>query len=111
MLRPLQPLTGRGELAILVMDLDRFKYVNDTLGHPAGDALLKMVAQRLRRCVRENDIIARLGGDEFTIVLPELRDTSPGNAVRFGGRCASCPGSWAIERLPIRSSPGRPSRH
>ena len=55
-------------LAVLMLDLDRFKEVNDTLGHPAGDALLKGVAGRLRDCVRETDAVARLGGDEFAIV-------------------------------------------
>jgi diguanylate cyclase (GGDEF)-like protein len=56
------------ELAVLMLDLDRFKEVNDTLGHPAGDALLKSAAERLRGCVRDTDIVARLGGDEFAIV-------------------------------------------
>ena len=55
-------------IAILALDLDRFKEVNDTLGHPVGDALLKSVTERLRSCVRETDTIARLGGDEFAIV-------------------------------------------
>jgi diguanylate cyclase (GGDEF)-like protein len=60
----------RGEcLAVLCLDLDHFKSVNDTLGHPIGDELLKVVAERLRRCTREPDTIARLGGDEFAIVM------------------------------------------
>lgn len=58
-------------LAILILDLDRFKYVNDTLGHPLGDALLKGVAGRLTAVMkRETDLVARLGGDEFAILLP-----------------------------------------
>ncbi|MGI9436826.1 MAG: putative bifunctional diguanylate cyclase/phosphodiesterase [Geminicoccaceae bacterium] len=63
---------GRGEkVGVLCLDLDRFKNVNDTLGHPVGDALLEAVADRLRSCVREVDTVARLGGDEFAIIVHE----------------------------------------
>ena len=59
---------AREGLALLYLDLDKFKNVNDTLGHPVGDALLEAVGRRLQNCVREDDIIARLGGDEFAII-------------------------------------------
>ncbi|WP_374538959.1 EAL domain-containing protein [Chitinimonas taiwanensis] len=59
--------------ALAFMDLDNFKYVNDSLGHSVGDALLVEVAQRIRACVREYDTLARLGGDEFVLLLPETR--------------------------------------
>src|SRR6185312_12724243 len=56
------------QLAVLCLDLDHFKDINDSLGHPVGDVLLKEVARRLTQCITENDTVARLGGDEFAIV-------------------------------------------
>ena len=86
-----------GELALLMLDLDRFKDINDTHGHAAGDVVLQAAARRLRESLRESDLVARLGGDEFAVILPggtdeegmtiaaSLRDVLA-TPVEFGGR-------------------------
>lgn len=77
--RTLEAALGRAgarsrSVGVIMLDLDGFKAINDTHGHPAGDDALREVAARLRRCVRERDLVARLGGDEFVVVLTDLED-------------------------------------
>jgi diguanylate cyclase (GGDEF)-like protein len=73
--------TGVGNGAVLYIDLDHFKKINDTVGHAAGDEVLSIAAQRLRACVKEGDTVARLGGDEFAVILRDIVSAEGAHAV------------------------------
>jgi diguanylate cyclase (GGDEF)-like protein/PAS domain S-box-containing protein len=95
------------KVAVLFIDLDRFKKVNDSLGHQRGDELLKLVAQRFRACVREMDTLARLGGDEFTIIAPGV--DGPRDAVAIAQKViAACDKFFLIggHRVHLSASVG-----
>ena len=89
-------LVGRRSLyaAVLFIDLDRFKLINDTLGHSAGDELLKEVAERLKKCVRLSDIVGRLGGDEFIALLPDIE--------QFEDVIIICKRIYSIFEIPVK---------
>ena len=96
---------GATPFAIFYLDLDHFKRINDTLGHPVGDLLLQEVARRIKACVRENDIVARLGGDEFAILQLDVSDPThsrpwpPRSATRW---CSPTP--WPATMSGCRSA-------
>ncbi|HUS61721.1 MAG TPA: GGDEF domain-containing protein, partial [Acidimicrobiales bacterium] len=98
---------SNGSCALLFMDLDRFKEVNDTFGHAAGDELLRSVATRLATCVRDEDTVARLSGDEFVILLPHL--ASPEHVVEVARRVLdtlSSPVTVGEQRMLLSGSIG-----
>ncbi|NWB90625.1 EAL domain-containing protein [Pseudomonas agarici] len=72
---------GASPFAVFYLDLDHFKRINDTLGHPVGDLLLQEVARRLKSCTRETDLVARLGGDEFAVLQTEMREPAVSGAL------------------------------
>ncbi len=91
-------------LALLLIDLDRFKVINDTLGHAVGDELLVLVAKRLRSAVRDSDIVARLGGDEFVIVLPCI--DSPDDAAAVASKILSLIAApYVVANRELRTAP------
>lgn len=81
-------------IAMLLIDIDRFKNINDTLGHGMGDALLRLAASKLKSCIRECDTLSRWGGDEFVLLLPGVQDVD--TAVAIANRCL------AVLKLPFR---------
>ncbi|GAB4228935.1 MAG: hypothetical protein Kow0032_09810 [Methyloligellaceae bacterium] len=90
-------------MAVMCLDLDRFKDVNDTLGHPTGDALLKAASDRLLDCVRETDVVARLGGDEFAILAENLG--SPNDVLPIARRvCESLARTFELDGHNIATS-------
>ncbi len=103
----LQAKRNDTHLAVIFIDLDRFKLVNDTLGHAVGDKLLQQAAVRLKACLRSGDTLARLGGDEFTAVLPELNDRQ--DAVLIAEKFLAClrlPFQLGVQSVHISSSIG-----
>lgn len=88
-------------LAMLMIDIDRFKNINDTLGHGMGDTLLKLVGSRLKSCIRDCDTLARWGGDEFVLLLPGVQDS--GTAVTIARRCLTAlKKSFAVDGQSLR---------
>ena len=87
----LSQLRRSESIAVLSLDLDHFKNVNDTLGHPIGDLLLKAAADRMRSCLRSEDLVARLGGDEFAIV--QVPSTQPSDVNALAARLIECVGA------------------
>jgi diguanylate cyclase (GGDEF)-like protein len=103
---------NRKKLALMMLDLDRFKEINDTLGHHIGDLLLQVVAEKLTGLLRKEDTVARFGGDEFVLVLPEQKDVQTAlevarkiintfrNAVVIEGHTLIITGSIGISLYP-----------
>jgi diguanylate cyclase (GGDEF)-like protein len=97
-----------GACAVLLLDLDHFKRINDTWGHPTGDRVLREAAQALKACIRQSDEIGRFGGEEFLLLLP---DTTPEGALQLAERCRAALAALTVtadngERVPVSGSFG-----
>ncbi len=102
-------------VAVMFLDLDRFKFINDSLGHTVGDLLLKVVAERIKGCTREQDTVSRIGGDEFVILLADIDDASVvasrilaalSGIVEVGGHSLSTSCSIGISMFPEHGDDG-----
>ena len=93
------------KFSVMFVDLDRFKLINDTLGHAAGDILLKGVGTQFRQCLRDSDVLARFGGDEFVILLHEVSDVAQVSAVALSAPrgCGTGPGRQAFDYVTSRA--------
>jgi diguanylate cyclase (GGDEF)-like protein len=97
----------RTGLALLMVDLDKFKQINDTFGHQAGDEVLRITAERIVRTVRKSDTVARMGGDEFLVLLPDLHDLAVAEGIAAKVVAAlSVPIVLAGREVPITASAG-----
>lgn len=93
----------RRKLAVMYMDLDKFKHINDTFGHDVGDELLKQISERVQGCLRESDILARQGGDEFTILFSEIQEEQI--AIQIAERILTClQAPWNIGKYVIHTT-------
>ncbi len=100
-------VSNENKLAVMFLDLDRFKTINDTLGHDAGDRLLQEVAKRIKSCLRSGDTVARWGGDEFTLVLPHIHSRKDAAAIAERIQAALKPEFALADRnLHVNSSIG-----
>lgn len=98
--------TSPGEVAVIAIDLNKFKHINDTLGHHVGDGLLIAVAERLRPCVRPADTVARLGGDEFAVLLPNTSRSGAHTVLQRIGQAFAEPAEIDGHTVPISASLG-----